>query len=227
MCIRDRPKALSFITIDLMATGMVSCVAPHVDNGSFDGCGPVKLSFSANVNDTVRTFTCTDLGTNPVQLWVTDAAGNQDFVDVDIIIQDNLGACTGTAPRIASSLTTAGGTGVEGAAVNVSGDATMSATTDVNGVTGFDVTSGGDYTVSALLDSDPANGVSTYDLYLIGQHILGVTDLTTFSELTAADANANGSVSAFDMTVIRRVILGLDQNFRGNTSWRFFNANDN
>ena len=224
-CKEPTPYAISFITIDLMATGMVDVWASDVDNGSFDDCGPVKLSFSANVNDTGRTFTCADLGTTPVQLWVTDASGNQDFVDVDIIVQDNLGAC-GASPRIAASLTTSGGLGVDGAAVNVSGGATMSATTDVNGLAGFDVDAGGDYTVSALLDSDPANGVSTYDLYLIGQHILGVTDLTTFSQLTAADANANGSVSAFDMTVIRRVILGLDQNFRGNTSWRFFDAND-
>jgi hypothetical protein len=227
-CKEPTPYAISFITIDLMATGMVDVWASDVDNGSFDDCGAVKLSFSANVADSGRTYTCADLGTNPAQLWVTDASGNQDFVDIDIIIQDNLGACgTTTQPRIAASLTTAGGMGVQGAAVNVSGGATMSATTNVSGVTGFDVNAGGDYTVSALLDSDPANGVTTYDLYLIGQHILGVTDLTTFSELTAADANANGSVTAFDMTVIRRVILGLDQNFRGNTSWRFFDANDN
>ena len=72
-----------------------------------------KLSFSSNVNDTVVNFTCADLGTNPVQLWVTDASGNQDFVDVDIIIQDNLGVCGNTMqPRIAASLTTAGGMGV-------------------------------------------------------------------------------------------------------------------
>jgi len=224
-CKEPTPYAISFITIDLMASGMVEVWASDVDNGSFDDCGPVKLSFSSNVADSGRTFTCADLGTTPAQLWVTDASGNQDFVDIDIIIQDNLGAC-GTMPRIAASLTTSGGVGVQGAAVNVSGSATMSAITDANGVTGFDVNAGGDYTISALLDSDPANGVSTFDLYLIGQHILGVTDLTTFSELTAADANANGSISAFDMTVIRRVIIGLDQEFRGNTSWRFFNANN-
>ena len=123
---------------------------------------------------------------------------------------------------IAASLAAPNGHGVEGASVNVSGDATMAAVTPANGVTSFDVTAGGDYTVSAALDANPVNGVTAYDLYLIGQHLLGNAPLTDFAQATAADANNSGAISAFDLTVIRRVILGLDQNFRDNTSWRFF-----
>jgi len=172
------------------------------------------------------TVTCADLGSVLVDLIVIDDAGNEDFVETYILVQDNLGAC-GTSPRIAASLTTDAGDGVQGAAVNVSGDASMTATSSATGAAGFDVTAGGDYTVSALLDSDPANGVTTWDAYLIGQHILGVTPLSTFSQLTAADVNNSGSISGFDLTGLTRVILGLDASFQNNTSWRFFDANDN
>ncbi|MEZ4931407.1 MAG: hypothetical protein R2788_04650 [Saprospiraceae bacterium] len=53
----------------------------------------MKFSFSADVNDIGVTFTCDDLGQNPVELWVTDAAGNQDFCITTVIIQANMDQC--------------------------------------------------------------------------------------------------------------------------------------
>ncbi len=231
-CKPPTPKALNGVAIDLMITGMVRCGVSRIDNGSFDACGGVKLlikrsSDPRSAADTSILLTCADLGSVLVDLIVIDDAGNEDFVETYILVQDNLGACSSPAsPRISASLTTDGGNGVGGATVNLSGDASMTQTTTASGAAGFDVTAGGDYTVSALLNADPANGVTTYDLYLIGQHILGVTPLSTFTQLTAADANNSASISAYDMTVIRRVILGLDANFQNNTSWRFFNADN-
>ncbi len=231
-CKPPTPKALNGVAIDLMITGMVRCGVSRIDNGSFDGCGDVTLlikrsSAPRSAADTSILLTCADLGSVLVDLIAIDEFGNEDFVQTYILVQDNLGACSSPAsPRISASLTTDGGNGVGGATVNLSGDASMTQTTTASGAAGFDVTAGGDYTVSALLNADPANGVTTYDLYLIGQHILGVTPLSTFSQLTAADANNSASISAYDMTVIRRVILGLDANFQNNTSWRFFDANN-
>ena len=221
-------KVINGLAVNIMQTGMVPVPVRMFENGSSDACSAVKLSYSPNVNDTVRVFTCADLGSVTVRVYGTDAAGNQDFVETYILIQDQLGNCgAAPSPRIAARLTTDGGNGVGGATVKVSGDASMTATTDVTGATSFNVAAGGDYTVSALLEANPANGVSTFDLAMIGKHILGTAPLTTFWQRIAADANANGSISAYDMTVIRRVILGLDPTFRNNTSWRFFNAADN
>jgi len=39
------------------------------------------------------TFTCDDLGVQPVEVWAMDAAGNADFCLTFIIIQDNNGSC--------------------------------------------------------------------------------------------------------------------------------------
>jgi len=51
---------------------------------------PLRFSFSANVNDTIRCFDCFDVGVETiVQLWVHDCNGNTDYVDVNIEVQDN------------------------------------------------------------------------------------------------------------------------------------------
>ncbi|MBK9734403.1 MAG: DUF11 domain-containing protein [Saprospiraceae bacterium] len=51
---------------------------------------PLKYSFSADINDTIRCFDCFDVGLlNNVQLWVHDCFGNTDFVDVNVEVQDN------------------------------------------------------------------------------------------------------------------------------------------
>ena len=225
-CKAPTVKLLNGLAINNMQTGTITVTARMFDAGSSDACSAVRLSYSPNVNDTARTFTCADLGTTTVRIYGTDAAGNQDFVDTYIIIQDQTGVCSGTSPRIAARLTTDGGNGVAGATVKVSGDAQMTATSDVNGAADFAVVAGGDYSVSAEHRANPANGVSTFDIAMVGRHVLGTSPLTTFSELTAADASGNGTISAYDMTVIRRVVLGLDAEFRGSPSWRFFNAGD-
>ena len=225
-CKAPTVKVLNGLAINNMQTGTITVTARMFDAGSSDACSAVKLSYSPNVNDTARTFTCADLGTTTVRIYGTDAAGNQDFVETYIIIQDQTGVCSGTSPRIAARLTTDGGNGVAGATVKVSGDAQMTATSDVNGAADFTVVAGGDYSVTAENRANAANGVSTFDIAMVGRHVLGTSPLTTFSELTAADASGNGTISAYDMTVIRRVVLGLDAEFRGSPSWRFFNAGD-
>jgi hypothetical protein len=80
------------------------------------------------------------------------------------------------------------------------------------------------YTVTPFRNDDPLNGVSTYDLVLISKHILGITPLGSPYKLIAADANANGSVTTFDIVELRKLILGIDTVFAHNTSWRFVPA---
>ena len=81
-----------------------------------------------------------------------------------------------------------------------------------------------DVSIYPLKDIDPLNGVSTFDLILISQHILGEGRLDSPWKLLAADANKNGSITTVDVITIRRLILGMEDNFPNNTSWRFFEA---
>ena len=75
--------------------------------------------------------------------------------------------------------------------------------------------------LSLFRDDNVVNGVTTLDLILIQKHILGISTLGSPYKLIAADADKSGHISTFDLIRIRRVILGLDDAFEGNTSWRF------
>jgi len=58
------------------------------------------------------------------------------------------------------------------------------------------------------LDEAPFNGVSTFDLILINQHILGVQPFDDPYDYLAADVNNTSSITILDMIGIRRAILG-------------------
>lgn len=113
----------------------------------------------------------------------------------------------------------------EGASVqNVEVDATGMTTliTDSNGEFIFeDLTPGGNYTITPEKDVDFTNGVSTFDLVLISQHILGVQALDSPYKIIAADANNSGTVTTLDLVELRSLILQIFNDFPNNTSWRF------
>ncbi|HRO08393.1 MAG TPA: SdrD B-like domain-containing protein [Saprospiraceae bacterium] len=71
----------------------MSCiVAATLDKSSESICctEPLKFSFSSDVNDTIRCFTCYHVGyPTQVELWATDCNGNQDYTIVDVDVQDN------------------------------------------------------------------------------------------------------------------------------------------
>lgn len=71
--------------------GMVEIWAKDFDRGSYHICGQKNLnfSFSSNVNERSRVFTCADLGKNEIEMWVTDSSGNQSYCKTMIDIQNN------------------------------------------------------------------------------------------------------------------------------------------
>jgi hypothetical protein len=57
-----------------------------------DACsGGTELtySFSSDPDDQERTFDCEDIGTNTLELWITDDLGNQSSINVIVLVQDN------------------------------------------------------------------------------------------------------------------------------------------
>lgn len=73
--------------------------------------------------------------------------------------------------------------------------------------------------------SNILEGVSTFDLLLIQQHILGKKPFTTFQQFAAADVNFSGDITAFDILTIKRTILGFNSNFNYGTNWIFYEKN--
>jgi hypothetical protein len=77
------------------------------------------------------------------------------------------------------------------------------------------------YRVTPQKDNDPLNGVSTYDLVLLQQHILEWKILENPYQIIAADADRSGSITLKDVIELRKLILGIYTSLPDNTSWRF------
>lgn len=72
--------------------GMVEVWASDLDAGSYascDGDDQLSFSFSSDISDNVRTFTCEDVGRNDIEIWVTDEDGNQNFCNTYVRVQNN------------------------------------------------------------------------------------------------------------------------------------------
>jgi hypothetical protein len=198
--------------------------------GAPDGQGNTT-GFPKNADGSPQTgvsFGCPELGTQLVELWGVDKAGNADFCETYILIQDNTGTC-GVNASIAGALKTEVLEGVE--------DVTVELESNGTGVPNMEVFSvqTGDYffsnalpyssnaTITPTLELDPLNGVNTWDLILISRHILGLEPLNTPFKLISADANKSGTVTTFDIVELRKLILGTYQKLPNNSSWRFVN----
>ena len=80
---------------------------------------------------------------------------------------------------------------------------------------------GGTYHIAPHKKDDWISGLSTLDIILIQKHILGLEVLENPFDLVAADVNGDNSISAIDLVEMRKLILGLTSEVKGNTSWRF------
>lgn len=83
---------------------------------------------------------------------------------------------------------------------------------------------GGNYSVIPVKDDDPLNGVSTLDLIMMQQHILGTEEFESPYQYIAADVNKSRSVTSLDIIELRKLILGTYDTFQENTSWRMIDA---
>ncbi|MBI5914055.1 MAG: hypothetical protein HY842_01655 [Bacteroidetes bacterium] len=199
--------------------------ASELNAGSTDNCaGPLVVSFSPDVNDTQMTFFCTDLGINPVEIWFTDAAGNQDFCATFITIQANMGQCDDDTlvVHLGGYIANEDAESIGNVAVNLSGQSNQSMTTSGYGSYLFsDISVGQDLTLTPTHDVSPLQGVTTYDLVLISKHILNIQALDSPYKMIAADVNNSKSITTFDLVELRKLVLFINTEFPNNTSWRF------
>ena len=83
---------------------------------------------------------------------------------------------------------------------------------------------GGDFIVKPTKADMASSGVTTLDLLLMAQHILGTRPLHSPYALIAADVNMSGSVTTMDIVLLRRLILNFDDRFPHGKTWRFIDA---
>ncbi len=216
--------------------GMVEIWANDFDNGSSHPCGyEVLLSFAPITLDAAgvpvlqkgKVFTCSNLGKNDIKIYsgILTPMGTivQDYCSTFITIQDNFNACDGDDGRltVGGSVMTESQQPVKSVNVTLEGSE-MNMLTANNGLYNFaGVLNGGDYIVKPYKNDDHLNGVSTLDLVMIQRHILGLDKLTTPYKLIAADINKDQKITAADLTELRKLILGVVNEFSNNKSWRF------
>lgn len=104
------------------------------------------------------------------------------------------------------------------------GESTLTATTDEQGNYIFEaVPIDNAIRIVAEKEDDHLNGVSSLDIVLGARHILGLERFDSPSDYIAMDLNKSGSITGFDLVVMRQLILGLGliTEFRNYDAWRF------
>lgn len=232
-CKLPTPICLS-VAADLSpGTGEMTIWASDFDAGSFDNCTDKEnliFSFSSDVTDFGRTYTCDSIGIREVQMWVTDEAGNQDFCVATIEVQDNTNYC-GNSNIVESSnfsgiIMTTQETPLANTKVIVEGpEMELELMTDENGGYVFnEIPMYNDYTIKPEKDDQHLEGVSTMDVVLIQRHILGMEEFDSPYKIIAADVNDNEVITVSDVLELRKLVLGIQSDFNSNNSFRFVNS---
>lgn len=181
--------------------------------GQPDGQGNTT-GFPRNANGTPQfevNFICEDaLTPQLVELWAMDGGDNASHCEVTVNASDNLGYCAtylDIQNPVRVSVTDA-----------LCPGAYLEELVSFGGENYFvyyaeNVLSGGELgTIKTITPTpkflDYLDEVNTWDLVLISRHILNIELFNSPYKIIAADANKSGTVTAFDIVELRRLILG-------------------
>ncbi|MBK8956293.1 MAG: hypothetical protein IPM34_12175 [Saprospiraceae bacterium] len=238
LTVRDGKKPTPYcighiVTTVMPSTQSVEIWAKDFNINSEDNCTPkdsLKYYFLINGRfEPSMLFTCSNIGINIVRVYVVDQAGNSDYCEVQLDVQDPNKVCP-TGLTIQGKITTITDSPVDGVSAiweRPSPAGTNTTYTDKNGLFTFNyITPGMNYNIRAeKTNGNYVNGVSTYDIVLIQKHILGIQTFDSPYKYLAADVNASCSVTAADISEIRRLILGITNKFEKSPNWRFVPVN--
>lgn len=199
--------------------------------------GAAGYSFSnTDRYETIMSLSCDDLpngvsATVHKKLYLWNTEGPVDSCTVPILLTDSHDICpdeNGGSAMVSGLVHTSDHHSVESAKVTLSASSTLGSLDVMTGVEGsYMLDSDGyqDFEINVTKNDDPANGVSTLDLVLIQQHILGLRPFDNGLTWLAADVNQDQKVSAADLVEIRKLILGRTLEFSSEMSWDFIAEN--
>ena len=177
---------------------------------AFDNCtdkNDIVFSYSADLKDSVKTFTCNDLGFQFLRIFAIDKAGNSDFTYILVRVGIN-GPCTFNS--IQGNITDMHNNPVNDIHVALYGKGVQATadTTDKSGSFSFPYKesevvpklklSTGKYTVPKI---------DINSIRKIADYLLGKTSLTK-QQIFASDLNNDGTITASDILVMRNLLLG-------------------
>ena len=236
--------------LDLAA---LSILATSILTANIDDCsGPVRFSIHKSIdidngqvipdpNEEAIVLTCDDVdemvevqvyawdsADNPIQIQPDGTTGgpNYSFCTTTISVINSEAICNPN-PLVSFSgeVMTDELEPVQGVMLEIGEEMPMYGPTNLQGnylLENLDATD--QYVIRPELNYDFNNGVSTIDLVIISRHILGDHQLGSPYKIIAADVNHSNTVTTLDVVLLRQLILGIRDNFGGNTSWRFVDA---
>lgn len=219
------------IAIDAESQEAVILVS-DIDNGSVDNCdaaldmGIRRLGSGQPLASELR-FDCQELGITQIELTAMDQAGLVSRCTTSVNIQNIGDVCNfgSTGVGVSGILYSMENHAIENAQVTltpIGHSALMSQMTDVSGQYAFaNIDENMNYRLSAQKNDDYSNGVSTLDIILMQQHILGLRTFDDATQYLAADVNNSRSVSSVDIIQLRKIILGQIVAFENQDSWIF------
>ncbi len=218
------------LTIELPVEGEISVHIMDLEAGTTtDNCTAredLDFSFTSFSGDTILNFTCADLGQHTVTVWANDESSNGDYCETYVLVQDSDGNCGSPLIAVGGFITTEKEEGLENVAVQLSGSMSDQTFTLEDGKFQFpQLPLGYDYTLTPQFNEGLLNGVTTFDLVLLNRHILNVEMLDSPYKIIAGDVNHSNSLTVSDIVALRKVILGINDYFPNNSSWRFVDAN--
>ena len=171
------------------------------------------------------TFDCRNIGIQEVTLEGTLSTKAKFSCKQLVIVYDSMKICSNKilSPNvIAGKVITENGVPVQNATIGFSSDDVgFFRGTNENGLFLLDDIPTNSYVVSAEKNNNQKNGVSTQDILTLQKHLLKIKRIRSPYQLIAADVNNSGSVTAFDMIIIRQMILNAITSFPDNPSWKF------
>jgi hypothetical protein len=186
-------------------------------------------SYLETDTDTLK-FDCSRVGDNVFLVYLFQDSTLVDSCTVRsdngrtlITITDPTGACDTTTAigRVSGLVTTQYTTPVPAVRMQLGGSDLEYQMTNSEGAYAFPaMPTSGDYMVKPYKNDDVLNGVSTLDLILIQRHILKLDELHSNFDLIAADINNDDRINVLDLLELRKVILGINSEFKNNTSWK-------
>ena len=211
------------IALMQMPDGYYMDLRPDFFNkGSFDNCTPAQyLTYSVEPSR----VTCADIGTIPVQMFVTDGSGNSAYCNTIVHVQDNMEICPDNDGIVQGIVHTMSGAMMPDVSVTLQG---MSASEMTNGSGEYsfeEVPFGNAYTVMPETSASDMTGITTIDLVVLLKHILGIESLHDPLFYLAADLDGSSYVSVADLLILKEMIIRNHHEVPTATSWRFIDDN--
>ncbi len=217
------PVILDNINLELPYSGSITVQASFFDLGSYDNCTNYWIAFSDDGLEQSMTFDCSNLGQGTYSLWLGDEGGNTVQVPIEVTLLDPNDYCLNTVFELAGQAFKPNGEGIDAVEVHINDPFAVELTNAAGFYNGF-YPSYVPYTLYGFRPDYAANGVTSYDIVLVVQHILGINPLNTPYALLAADVNNSNSVTTMDIVEMQQLILQISDGFSSELQWRFIDA---